>query len=95
MIAGVEKSFCLGVLHSYLILGGQGLQILKLAGLKVLLRVSGSVVLQGISTSIPQTVALLQIDAFQILLEVFFRGLLCSSYKNVLLRHPSRHSSDR
>ena len=65
------------------------------AGLKVLLRVSDSVVLQGISTSIPQTVALPQLDAFQILLEVFPRGLLCSSYKNVLLRHLGRHSSDR
>ena len=83
------------MLHSYLILGGQGLKILKLAGLKVLLRVSDSVVLQGISTSIPQTVALLQIDAFQILLEVFLRELPCSSYKNVLLRHLGHHSSDR
>ena len=80
------------MLHSYLILGGQ---ILKLAGLKVLLRVSDSVVLQGISTSIPQTVALLQLDAFQILLEVLLRGLPCSSYINVLLRHLGRHSSDR
>ena len=74
---------------------GQGLQILKLAGLKVLLRVSDSVVLQGISTSIPQTVALLQLDAFQILLEVFLRGLPRSSYINVPLRHLGRHSSDR
>ena len=93
--AGVENTFCPGVLHSYLIRGGQGFQILKLAGLKVLLRVSDSVVLQGISTSIPQTVALLQLDAFQILLEVFLRGLPCSSYINVLLRHIGRHSSDR
>ena len=83
------------MLHSFLILGGQGLQILKLAGLKVLLRVSDSVVLEGISTSIPQTVALLQLDAFQILVKVFLRGLPCSLYINVLLRHFGRHSSDR